>query len=86
MGAGGRDRWSTLRLCKHPPTTGEAAPPCYSARSITLCCRDVVNLNIAAGGGVNLEPVWQALASHIKWVLRGFAQTLAWFVQLVDAV
>lgn len=42
-----------------------------SVRSITLCCRDVLNLNIAAGGGVELAPVWEAMAQRIKCVEDG---------------
>lgn len=37
-----------------------------SIRSITLVCRDVVNLSLAAGGRVELGPVWEALAQRIR--------------------
>lgn len=50
---------------QHPDcnATPAALPP--PPRSITLCCRDVVNLSIAAGG-VCLDPVWDALAQRLK--------------------
>ena len=37
-----------------------------SVRSITLVCRDVINLSLAFGGGVELGPVWQTLADRIR--------------------
>ena len=89
MGARGRDEWSTCGCARIRQQPVEALPhllhPGLQPCSITLCCRDVVNLNIAAGGGVNLEPVWQALASRIKWVLGG-VRTNTCLVQLAGAV
>lgn len=70
-------------ICRPDPPT---LPPKLLC-SITLCCRDVVNLNIAAGGGVNLEPVWEALASHVKWVLVGVWGMLgSWMVAVLALV
>ncbi|KAI3437664.1 hypothetical protein D9Q98_000114 [Chlorella vulgaris] len=37
-----------------------------SVRCLTLVVRDVINLSLAAGGGVCLEPVWDALAVRIR--------------------
>ena len=42
-----------------------------SVRCITLVCRDVVNLSLAFGGGVELSPVWQTLADRIRCVGDG---------------
>jgi hypothetical protein len=39
-----------------------------SIRCLTLVVRDVINLSLAAGGGVCLEPVWDALAVRIRRV------------------
>jgi hypothetical protein len=37
-----------------------------SIRCITLVARDAVNLSIATGGRISLEPVWDALAALIQ--------------------
>jgi hypothetical protein len=36
-----------------------------SIRCVTLVCRDALNLQQAAGGGVELAPLWDALAMSI---------------------
>lgn len=37
-----------------------------SVRCITLVARDAVNLSLAAGGAVDLAPLWAALAARIR--------------------
>ena len=37
-----------------------------SIRSVTLVARDAVNLSLAAGGKVELSPVWAALAQRLR--------------------
>jgi hypothetical protein len=38
-------------------------------RCTTLVCRDVLNLQLAVGRGVELSPLWDALAINIGWVM-----------------
>ena len=47
-------------------TTNPLAPQEDSIRCVTLVARDILNLNIAFGGRLELGPVWEALAARIK--------------------
>ena len=48
------------------PCTHPLHPP-LQVRCVTLVARDAANLQRALGAGVDLAPIWSALATRVRW-------------------